>query len=95
VALTTGQAEEAVEYFQRAMLQAPDQALVFNNLGLALERQGRPAEAEEAFFKALDLDPNDPAHLLNLNRVRKALGKPPLKLRSKTETKPSPEVPHE
>jgi tetratricopeptide (TPR) repeat protein len=95
VALTEGKAEEAADYFERAAFQAPDQALVFNTLGLARERQGRLADAEEVFLKALDLDPAYPAYLANLNRVRQALGKPLLKLRTPAQTKPSLEVPHE
>ena len=58
----TGQADEAIAYFQKALAIHPGNSLAHNNLGLALFQKGRMDQAIEEFQKALALQPeNDPA----------------------------------
>ena len=92
LSLIQGRAEPALNYFTEALLQAPDQPLVVNNLGLAYERLHRLLDAETAFLKAVDLDPNYEPYWNNLNRVRAALGKHPLKWRRPAPEPSPPEV---
>ena len=50
--------EQAREAFGAALRIRPDEALVYNNLGMSLLASGRPAEALEAFDTALRLAPD-------------------------------------
>ena len=51
----------AVERFQQALMFEPGAADTLYNLGLALEGQGQPAEAKEAYRRAVELAPENPA----------------------------------
>ena len=53
-----GHARQAEEAARRAIAAAPTNADAHNNLGLALMRQGRLAEAEAALRHALALRPD-------------------------------------
>jgi Tfp pilus assembly protein PilF len=52
-----GRPEEAIALFRQAVAQDPLQAGGYHNLGVALEASDRPAEAEAAYRKALELSP--------------------------------------
>lgn len=55
-------AARAREFAERA----PDSAPALANLGAMLAREGRIAEAQQAYFKALTLEPDNPLHAYNL-----------------------------
>lgn len=59
-----GEFGEAVTAYERATGLSPDEAVLWASLGearvMASERDPMPADAVEAFEKALSLDPNDP-----------------------------------
>jgi tetratricopeptide (TPR) repeat protein len=56
-------------------LRFPGEALGWRDMGLALMRVNQLAEAEAAFIRAADAS-DDPAHGVNLGRVRLARGRP-------------------
>ena len=64
-----GNLEEAVDNFTRAALLMPGRDRIKYNLGLALQRVGRPAESEAVLLEARDLDSRDPDVLLALARL--------------------------
>ncbi|QEH35471.1 Serine/threonine-protein kinase PrkC [Aquisphaera giovannonii] len=57
---------EAARYYQAALAIRPGVAAVHNNLGVALVRIGRNAEAEAQYRIAARLDPAEPQFLRNL-----------------------------
>jgi Flp pilus assembly protein TadD len=58
-----------MEEYRRAIALAPRNALAHNNLGAALASQGRLAEAEAEFRRALELRPDLPEARANLERL--------------------------
>jgi tetratricopeptide (TPR) repeat protein len=48
--------EEAIKKFNRVIRLDPASARAYDNLGLALDMSGRPAEARDAFLKAVELN---------------------------------------
>lgn len=73
-ALERGAFEEAVRELELALDAEPD-AAESNNLGLALRRLGRHAEAEARFRDAADIDPAFPEALVNLGTTLDELGR--------------------
>lgn len=59
LALTASRARELAE-------SAPQSAAVLATLGTVLAREGRIAEAQQAYFKALTAEPDNPFHAFNL-----------------------------
>jgi Flp pilus assembly protein TadD len=57
--LLEGDFEQALAYFEQAMLLDQKNAEVWNLKGAALRSMGRYDEALECFNKALELDPAD------------------------------------
>ncbi len=72
--LRLAQGGDAVPPFARAAALDPDRALRWSNLGFALARAGRRAEAIEATRRALALDPDDATAGRNLARYLLAAG---------------------
>ena len=72
VALQTRNWALAEKGFRAAIRIAPDDAAIINNLGLALEQQGKVSEARVAFRRALELDPAMPGFRKNLDRMEGA-----------------------
>lgn len=66
VLLRRGDYAEAERLVREAMERAPRVAAVHDTLGLIYKEQGRSAEAETAFEKALSLAPGSPGALLHL-----------------------------
>ncbi len=62
----TGQASEAIRYYQEAVKLAPRSASAHNNLGGALLDQGIFDEAIRHLFESLQLDPEKPRAYYNL-----------------------------
>jgi tetratricopeptide (TPR) repeat protein len=63
--LQIGQVDEAIRHFQRAAEITPT-GVAYYNLGYAMRRKGRGAEAAACFQKALDLQPQFPPAQINL-----------------------------
>jgi Flp pilus assembly protein TadD len=57
--LVQGIFEEALSYFEQALLLDQNNAEIWNQKGAALRSLGRYDEALECFNKALELDPAD------------------------------------
>jgi Flp pilus assembly protein TadD len=57
--LVEGTFEQALSYFEQALLMDQNDAKVWNLKGAALRSMGRYDEALECFNKALELDPSD------------------------------------
>ena len=56
-----GNFEDALSYFEQALLLKPDDPDLWNQKGVALRSLGRYDEASECYNKSLQLDPRDRA----------------------------------
>jgi Flp pilus assembly protein TadD len=72
--LLSGNPEKAVVALERAQVLASHLACVHNNLGVAYEQLGRLDEAQLAYSKALELEPEHPRAAANFARTAEALG---------------------
>jgi predicted AlkP superfamily phosphohydrolase/phosphomutase/tetratricopeptide (TPR) repeat protein len=61
VALAEGNTEEALAHFERVQMASPRYIGLANELGRTYYKMRRWADAEEAYFKALDADPHNAA----------------------------------
>ena len=59
--LNDGNSEDALSYFEQALLLKPDDPDLWNQKGVALRSLGRYDEASECYNKSLQLDPRDRA----------------------------------
>ena len=66
----SGSWKEAQYRFQRALLAAPRNARVLNNLAVAYENNGRFEEAEQAYLQALEHSPDNEKIRVNYERFR-------------------------
>lgn len=57
--LDAGKFEEALNFFDQALLLNQNDPELWNHKGVALRSMGRYDEAMECFNKALELDPRD------------------------------------
>lgn len=57
--LIEGNFEDALSYFEQALILAPNNDTLWNQKGAALRSLGRYDEALECFNRALELDPSD------------------------------------
>jgi Tfp pilus assembly protein PilF len=64
-----GDAGAALAHYQKALRMDPNFYPALNNMGTLLERQGRHAEAEEAFLKATEINPDDGEAYINLGHA--------------------------
>jgi Flp pilus assembly protein TadD len=64
----------ALEQFERAVSQQPDDAQALNNLGQVLVRVGRTREALPLFIRAIELTPSEWAPRFNLAHAYGVLG---------------------
>lgn len=71
----------ALEVQRRLTVERPGDAAVFNDLGNLLQLAQRPAEAEEAYRKAVELDPQKVSALFNLGLLLQQRGEPRQALR--------------
>jgi tetratricopeptide (TPR) repeat protein len=60
---------EGVALLQKAAILRPDLADAWYNIGCAMERQGRPAEARRAYQRAIAADPAYPDPVYNLGML--------------------------
>jgi tetratricopeptide (TPR) repeat protein len=70
-----GQIDAAIVGWKELLATNPDDARIHNNLGTALTRGGRPAEAIPEFEKALELNPHYHKVYFNLGRALLAAGR--------------------
>ena len=59
--LNDGNFEDALSYFEQALLLKPDDPDLWNQKGVALRSLGRYDEASNCYNKSLELDPRDRA----------------------------------
>ena len=59
--LKNGNFEDALSFFEQALLLKPDDPDLWNQKGVALRSLGRYNEASECYDKSLKLDPRDRA----------------------------------
>ena len=59
--LRNGDFENALSFFEQALLLKPDDPDLWNNKGIALRSLGRYNEASDCYNKSLQLDPRDRA----------------------------------
>ena len=59
--LRNGNFENALSFFEQALLLKPDDPDLWNNKGIVLRSLGRYNEASECYNKSLQLDPRDRA----------------------------------
>lgn len=64
--LSAGDRPGAIAELRHALALQPASAEALGNLGVLLQQQGQPAEAERLFVRAIAANPRDPAHRLNL-----------------------------
>jgi len=65
---------QALLYFRKAILTDPDFASLWVNLGTLYRRAGRPAEAEAAYYQALDIDVDNYLAFSGLAALHKQAG---------------------
>jgi tetratricopeptide (TPR) repeat protein len=68
-ALENQQYEEAIQYYERAIQEGIVSDQIYSNLGLSYRKLGRSAEAEKAFLKALEVNPQRTEALTNLGHL--------------------------
>jgi Flp pilus assembly protein TadD len=73
--LKNGQYEASIPEWQKALALAPSEALVHNNLGVALAETGRVEEAIAHYRKALQLSPRYPEAYNNLGEALAGRGR--------------------
>jgi tetratricopeptide (TPR) repeat protein len=61
--------EESIDYFQRAIEEGGASDKIYSNLGLAYKKIGRLWEAEAAFAKSIEMNPNRLEALINLGHL--------------------------
>jgi Flp pilus assembly protein TadD len=59
--LQDGNFEDALSFFEQALLLEPDNPDLWNQKGVTLRSLGRYAEASECYNRSLQLDPRDRA----------------------------------
>jgi len=74
VAAAPSNLAKAVEVQRRLTTERPNDAAVFNDLGNLLLLAQKPAEAEAAYRRALELDPDKVSALFNLGLLRQQKG---------------------
>jgi len=74
-ALEAEQTERAIADLERAAALVPEASEVQNHLGIAYQAAGRHAEAISAFERAVELDCDNQAAQLNLDRLRLRLAR--------------------
>jgi tetratricopeptide (TPR) repeat protein len=71
LALQQGEFTQAADYFERAIKGGGNLSSNYANLGLALRKLGRWAEAEKALLRSLEMEPNKVEAIINLGQLYK------------------------
>jgi tetratricopeptide (TPR) repeat protein len=61
-----GNIEEALSYYQKALILDPNYAMVYNDIGILLEARGQPEQAKYMYLKAIEVAPDYPNSYSNL-----------------------------
>jgi len=61
-----GNIEEALSYYQKALIIDPNYAAVYNDIGILLEARDRPEQARYMYLKAIEVAPDYPNSYSNL-----------------------------
>ena len=69
-----GQTDEAISCFQQALKANPQYAEAYNNLAMALLKQGKLEEAKQMMESALEINPEFAEALSNLADINRARG---------------------
>lgn len=72
--MQAGETIEALRYFRKAVGQDPRFAMPWINLGILYLRAGAPDFARAAWWHSLELSPDDPVAMSNLERQYRQLG---------------------
>ena len=67
--------KEAHIRWQKIVDSGKKSATLYNNIAIALEKMGKPKEAEKAYKKALALSPNNSKIISNYDKLKKILEK--------------------
>lgn len=67
-----GEWPRALEIWERSSTQAPNDAALWHNIGVAQEALGRIEQAEQAYNRALQIDPGNKAFIENVAQIRNA-----------------------
>src|SRR5271166_819021 len=83
---------DAIAAYETFLRLRPGAAYVWVQLGHSLKESGTAIQAEKAYLKALEFDPENPDTLLHLGRVRKLMKDPAAAARyfQRASTAPSP-----
>jgi hypothetical protein len=73
-ASSAGDSDKAIAHFQRAVSIDPEYGEAWNDLGVALMRKERTAEAAQCFQKAAEFQPKMPLVHINLSIAQSKLG---------------------
>ncbi len=68
------QFNEALDYYQRALIHNPNDVRLHSNIGKTLAQLDRRSEAKKHFQKAVDLAPNDTKNRYNMGLINLQLG---------------------
>ena len=71
-----GQFEKALEAYQKALAEVPNDPVVLNHIGYAHLQLKHLQEALEAYHEASRLSPNDPAPLARMAEIHELVGQP-------------------
>jgi tetratricopeptide (TPR) repeat protein len=69
--------QSQVAFWEDAAAGSPGKPRVFNNLGYALQQEGRSGDARIAYLRALELDPDYWRARINLESLREPAGEEP------------------
>lgn len=61
-----GKIDEAVPYYQKAILLDPNYVIAYNDLGVVFEEKGWLERAKDVYLKAIEIEPNFPNSYSNL-----------------------------
>ena len=64
-----GEVDEAIALYREAIEAAPDLAIAWNGLSIALAQKGEFPEAISAAEKLVELEPDEPLSQTNLSRI--------------------------
>lgn len=67
-----GEWQRAVEIWERAAAQAPNDPALWHNIGVGREAMGRIEQAEEAYNRALQIEPGSKAYIDNVAQIKRA-----------------------
>ncbi len=74
-AVVDNEPDQAITFLRQALALNPDHSDTWNNMGAAMRRAGRDAEAEYSYVRSLNLDPYNYSALSNLSQFYESTGR--------------------